>query len=141
MNGSLPMQYTTQDVWHKIEELRRRNAIHRKRGFRINDIGEAMQSNHLIEEVTELQAEILYVVKLAYNGGSGEFDHDKRWAAIVEEASHVLSVYIHLLIKLGIPLGEVCEKAISMYDKHWTTDEREVVAEVPGQTRRGRGQL
>jgi hypothetical protein len=126
------MQYQPIDVWYRIEELRRRNATHRKRGFQINDIGEAMVSNHLIEEVTELQAEILNL---------GNLGHSKRWTAVVEEASHVLSVYLHLLIKLGVPLGDVCDKAIQTLDKHWTTNADEVVAEAPGQTRRGRGQI
>jgi hypothetical protein len=129
------MQYQPIDVWYKIDELRRRNATHRKRGFHINDIGEAMVSNHLIEEATELQAEILnrpWFVSSA---------RDEGLVAIIEEASHVLSVYLHLLIKLGIPLGEVCDKAIQMLDKHWTTNADEVVAEAPGQTRRGRGQI
>lgn len=129
------MQYQPRDVWFMIEELRRRNAIHRKRGFAINDIGVAMQSNHLIEEVTELQAEILN------RPGVISVERGKALVALVEEASHVLTVYLHLLIKLGIPLSEVSEKAVQALEKHWTTNPDEVVAEVPGQTRRGRGQL
>jgi hypothetical protein len=129
------MQYQPIDVWYRIEELRRRDAIHRKRGFAINDIGAAMQSNHLIEEATEFQAEILN------SPGCIGDARDKSLVAIIEEASHVLSVYLHLLIKLGIPLSEVSEKAVQMLDKHWTINPDEVVAEVPTQTRRGRGQL
>jgi NTP pyrophosphatase (non-canonical NTP hydrolase) len=121
------MKYTADDLWNAIEELRRVDAVHVKRGYHIRDIAPAMQAAHLCEEASELLQEVL----------NPNFDR----AATADEASHVLSVLAHLLIRLDIPLEEVCSRAIQMLERNWTTDERKVRCEKPGFTRTYRGEL
>jgi hypothetical protein len=121
------MSYTTDHLWKAIEELRRVNAIHVKRGYHILDIAPAMQAAHLCEESSELLQEVL----------SPNSDR----AARVEESSHVLSVLAHLLIRLNIPLEEVCSRAVQMLERNWTTDLGKVRCEKPGFTRTYRGEL
>lgn len=121
------MPYTADDLWNAIEELRRVDAIHVKRGYRIRDIAPPMQAAHLCEEASELLQEVL-------NPNSDR-------AAKADEASHVLSVLVHLLIRLNIPLEEVCSRAVQMLEKNWTTDESKVRCEKPGFTRTHRGKL
>jgi NTP pyrophosphatase (non-canonical NTP hydrolase) len=121
------MPYTADDLWNAIEELRRVDAIHVKRGYRIRDIAPPMQAAHLCEEASELLQEVL-------NPNSDR-------AAKADEASHVLSVLVHLLIRLNIPLEEVCSRAVQMLDRNWTTDESKVRCEKPGFTRTYRGEL
>jgi NTP pyrophosphatase (non-canonical NTP hydrolase) len=122
------MKYTADDLWKAIEELRQVDAIHVKRGYHIRDIAPPMQAAHLCEEAAELLQEVL---------NPNIFDR----AATTDEASHVLSVLVHLLIRLNIPLEEVCSRAVQMLEKNWTTDERKVRCEKPGFTRTHRGEL
>jgi NTP pyrophosphatase (non-canonical NTP hydrolase) len=121
------MPYTAELLWRAIEDLRRVDAIHIKRGYRIRDIAPPMQAAHLCEEVSELLQEVL----------NPNFDR----AATADEASHVLSVLLHLLIRLNIPLEEVCSRAVQMLERNWTTDESKVRCEKPGFTRTHRGEL
>lgn len=121
------MKYTPDHLWKAIEDLRRVDAIHVKRGYRILDIAPPMQAAHLCEEAAELLQEVL----------NPNFDR----TAMADEASHVLSVLLHLLIRLNIPLEEVCSRAVQMLDRNWTTDERKVRCEKPGFTRTYRGEL
>jgi NTP pyrophosphatase (non-canonical NTP hydrolase) len=121
------MKYTPDDLWKAIEELRRVDAIHVKRGYRILDITPSMQAAHLCEEASELLQEVL----------NPNFDR----AATADEASHVLSVLLHLLIRLNIPLEEVCSRAVQMLERNWTTDIGKVRCEKPGFTRTYRGEL
>lgn len=121
------MPYTADDLWNAIEELRRVDAIHVKRGYRIRDIAPPMQAAHLCEEASELLQEVL-------NPNSDR-------AAKADEASHVLSVLVHLLIRLNIPLEEVCSRAVFMLERNWTTDLGKVRCEKPGFTRTHRGEL
>jgi NTP pyrophosphatase (non-canonical NTP hydrolase) len=121
------MKYTTDHLWKAIEELRRVDAIHVKRGYHILDIAPGMQAAHLCEESSELLQEVL-------NPNSDR-------AAKADEASHVLAVLVHLLIRLNIPLDEVCSRAVQMLERNWTTDERKVRCEKPGFTRTHRGEL
>jgi NTP pyrophosphatase (non-canonical NTP hydrolase) len=121
------MKYTPDDLWKAIEELRCYDAIHVKRGYRILDINPPMQAAHLCEETAELLQEVL----------NPNFDR----AATADETSHVLSVLLHLLIRLDIPLDEVCSRAIQMLERNWTTDERKVRCKKPGFTRTHRGEL
>jgi NTP pyrophosphatase (non-canonical NTP hydrolase) len=121
------MSYTTDHLWKAIEELRRVNAIHVKRGYHILDIAPAMQAAHLCEEAAELLQEVL-------NPNSDR-------AAKADEASHVLAVLAHLLIRLNIPLEEVCSRAVQMLERNWTTDMGKVRCEKPGFTRTYRGEL
>jgi NTP pyrophosphatase (non-canonical NTP hydrolase) len=121
------MPCTADILWNAIEDLRRVDAIHVKRGYHIRNIAPAMQAAHLCEEAVELLQEILS-------------PHPDR-ESVVDEASHVLSVFVHLLIRLDIPLEEVCSRAVQMLERHWTTDERKVRCEKPGFTRTYRGEL
>jgi hypothetical protein len=134
------MQYTLNDVWYMIDELKARNAWHRKRGFRINDIGVLMQTNHLVEETVELQAEVVkHLVDSGATFGGNEIVHDPaRRTEVIEEAGHVLAVLVHLLRKLGVSPGEVCHSAVHCCEKNWTTNVAEVTSPSPGQTRRAR---
>lgn len=119
------------DLWLEIEDLRRGNAYHRKRGFRINDLSSAMQSCHLLEETVELQAEVL-------NTPRAMEDH---LGAITKEASHVLACFLHLLQKHGLSLEEVAAEGVRMCRRHWTTNLENVVTKEPGFTRKGRGEI
>jgi NTP pyrophosphatase (non-canonical NTP hydrolase) len=121
------MPYTAELLWRAIEDLRRVDAIHIKRGYRIRDIAPAMQAAHLCEETAELLQEVL----------SPRLDR----TSLVDEASHVLSVLVHLLIRLDIPLEEVCSRAVQMLERNWTTDEKKVRCKEPGFTRTYRGNL
>jgi NTP pyrophosphatase (non-canonical NTP hydrolase) len=121
------MPYSPNDLWKAVEDLRRVDAIHVKRGYHIRDITSAMQAAHLCEETAELLQEVL----------NPNFDR----AATADEASHVLSVLLHLLIRLNIPLEEVCSRAVQMLERNWTTDLRKVRCEKPGFTRTYRGEL
>lgn len=128
------------DLWDKIEELHHQNAYHRKRGFRINDLSPAMQSCHLLEETVELQAEVLSTAR-GLTTGTDAITTDTHLDSITKEASHVLACFLHLLQKHGLSLEEVAVEAIRMCRQHWTTKTENVVAEEPGFTRKGRGQL
>jgi NTP pyrophosphatase (non-canonical NTP hydrolase) len=121
------MPYTPNLLWKAIEELRRVDAIHVKRGYRIRDIAPAMQAAHLCEETVELLQEVL----------SPRLDR----VSLADEASHVLSVLVHLLIRLDIPLEEVCSRAVQGLARNWTTDMGKVRCEKPGFTRTHRGEL
>jgi NTP pyrophosphatase (non-canonical NTP hydrolase) len=122
------MKYTADDLWKAIEDLRRVDAIHVKRGYHIRDIAPPMQAAHLCEEASELLQEVL---------NPNIFDR----AATADESSHVLSVLLHLLICLNIPLEEVCSRAVQMLERNWTTDMGKVRCEKPGFTRTYRGEL
>jgi NTP pyrophosphatase (non-canonical NTP hydrolase) len=121
------MPYTAELLWRAIEDLRRVDAIHIKRCYRIRDIAPPMQAAHLCEEASELLQEVLNPIP------------DR--TAMADEASHVLSVLVHLLIRLDIPLEEVCSRAVQMLERNWTTDEKKVRCKEPGFTRTHRGEL
>jgi NTP pyrophosphatase (non-canonical NTP hydrolase) len=127
VEGEQSMPYTADLLWKAIEDLRRVDAIHVKRGYRILDIAPPMQAAHLCEESSELLQEVL------------TSNPDR--AAMADEASHVLSVLVHLLIRLDIPLEEVCSRAVQGLARNWTTDESKVRCEKPGFTRTHRGEL
>jgi len=110
------------DLLNKIHELHSSNAQHVKRGFKVSEIPALVISNHLIEEVTELQAEVI--------------DDDRE--AFIEEASHVLAVFLHLLQKQGLSLNEIATRSLKMLETNFTTDPAEVTAVTDGYTRKHR---
>jgi hypothetical protein len=125
--GKQATKYTADDLWKAIEFLQRVDAIHVKRGYHIRDIAPAMQAAHLCEESSGLLQEVL----------SPRLDRE----SLVDESSHVLSVLVHFLIRLDIPLEKVCERAVQMLEKNWTMDLGKVRCEKPGFTRTHRGEL
>jgi hypothetical protein len=129
------------DLWAEIEELRRQNAYHRKRGFRINSISASMQSCHLLEETVELQAEVLTAPNLPEGSLYYPLATADHLDAVTKEASHVLACFLHLLQKHGLSLGEVAAEGVRMCRRHWTTNAEDVVARELGFTRKGRGEI
>jgi hypothetical protein len=105
---------TLEHVWGEIERLRERCARHRKKGFRITQLQPPLQSNHLIEEAVELQAELLGPI---YVG---------RRAAIVGEAADTVVVLLHLLIQCGIEPDELLPACLKSLSDHWDSGEEKV---------------
>jgi len=115
-----------------IRRLKHCDALHVRRGFCINDATLTTATNHLMEEVVELQAEMLI----------GDDVNDA-----IDEAADVLMVYLHVL-ELGARAGKipredmlacVCERARLRLNKYWTTDPAQVTATKAGMTRKNRG--
>lgn len=98
---------TFERVWAEIERLRQTCARHRKKGFFITQLQPPVQSNHLIEEVVELQAEVL-----------GPF-YDGRRAALLREAADTVVVLLHLLIQCGIDCEELLPACLKSLSDHW----------------------
>lgn len=112
-----------QKLIEKVKQLYEADAIHIKRGFRVQSEGSLMvASNHLIEEAVELQAELLFGEKPAQ----------------IEEAGDLLTLFCHILKRGDISLEEVVEAALAKAEKNYTTNPDEVTAITPGVTRRGR---
>jgi len=115
-------------IQQRIKQLKRNNAVHVKRGYCINDISVELQSNHLLEEVVELQAEIL----------ANHHERNPNAEKIVKEACHVYACFIHLMVRLGIDFRQLEEVTDEMLSANWTTNPEEVTAKEPGFTRAGR---
>lgn len=95
---------------------------HRKRGFLLDEKDPVITSNHLLEEVTELQAEILQ--------GNEE--------TILNEAIDVYIVLAHLLNKLSIDTVALEVAALVQLDKAFTIHKDEILSNNPGFTRQNR---
>lgn len=108
-----------------INGLWDKNAIHVRRGFRIQDIDSIAIGNHLIEEAVELQSAII----------------EKDWAQTIEEASDVLLILLQLLHNADpqISIGDVVHVAKQKLEKAFTTDQSKVTAKKPGFSRKNRG--
>lgn len=98
---------TFTDVWEEIERLRSVHARHRKKNFVITAVTPAVQSNHLIEEAVELQAE---VVSDPYDG---------RRDAIICEAADTLVVLMHMMILHDINGSELLQASMRTLADHW----------------------
>lgn len=115
------------DIAARLEQLYAEDAIHVKRGFPIRHSQIRQITNHLIEEVVELQAAI-----------DDDIGTPDQLDAVWEEAADVLLVYMHLLRKRGMGFMQVCRVAMDKLKTNWTTDPAQVTAVNPGFTRRGR---
>ena len=114
------------DLIEYISELHRNNAIHIKRGFRLQDATPLIASNHLIEETVELQAEVI----------CGNED------GIIDEASDALACLLHLLEMKKITLDVIAKHSKQKLIKVFSTDIGKITAITNGFSRRGRaGQL
>ena len=102
--------------------------IHKKRGFRIQNQSTAKVGCHLVEEATELLAELLE------DGDTTEIN----MPAVVEEAADVLICLTRILYDCDIPLAQVLNRADKKIDDIWVEDESKVTATDPGFTRRSR---
>lgn len=105
-----------------VDELHRNNAMHIRRGFRLQDADVMVCTNHLIEEVVELQAECI----------------TQNREAIIEEASDVMAIFLHLLHMHGVALETVVDMCHSKLRNNFTYDENKLATETPGFTRRNR---
>lgn len=108
----------------RIHELHALGAYHKKRGFSLKEAKLSTASNHLIEEATELQAEML--------------DGDS--ATQVEEAADVLLVYLHLLRISNLTLKDVVKFARQKLERNFTLDKSEVLTDTPGYSRKNRNE-
>jgi phosphoribosyl-ATP pyrophosphohydrolase len=106
-----------------VKELHYRNAIHKKRGFRLQDSTKLMASSHMLEEAVELQAEACI-----------ENHHD----GIVEESADVLATWLHLLLHCEVEMQEVIDKCVEKLLDIFTYDEAEILTGTPGYSRRHR---
>lgn len=110
-----------------IEEIQKVydiNAYHIKRGFKIQDQNLTGTSNHLIEEVVELQGAIL--------------ENDKEQSK--QEAADVLLVYLHMLRDMGFTLDEIAEVAQLKLWLSFTPDLKKVKTKKPGFSRTNRAE-
>lgn len=108
----------------KLNQLIRENAIHVRRGFRLQEVETPFIVTHLLEETVELQEQVFF----------GNYDGE------VEEASDVFATFLHLLHRRQIPLGVVCQRALHKLDQAFTNDPAKVTATQIGLTRRHRGE-
>jgi len=106
-----------------IQELHDKNAIHKKRGFVLQDTTPLIVSNHLLEEVVELQAEAVV---------EGNIEKS------VEESADVLANFLYLLCLLGIDFGDVIDCCNNKLKDVFVFDETEVLTNTPGFSRRHR---
>ncbi len=106
----------------RLDWCYKHDAIHCKRGFRINDARPSTASNHFIEEVVEFQAEVL-------NGNKEK---------MVEEAGDVLALLLLNLHYNGITLEEVAEASYKKQLRIWVIDQKLVTTTTPGFNRSNR---
>ena len=106
-----------------VKQLHEKGAIHKKRGFSLADTTPQLATNHLLEEVVELQGECIL-------GGTKE--------TIKEEAADVMAIFLHLLHVMDISLEEVLETCEQKLRDVFTFDPSEVISKNPGLTRRAR---
>ena len=106
-----------------IQRLHESGAIHKKRGFSLADTTPQLATNHLLEEVVELQAECTL-------GGTRE--------TIKQEAADVLAIFMHLLYISSITLEEVINECERKLEATFTNNPDEVISKNPGLTRRAR---
>lgn len=106
-----------------IQELHDLGAIHRKRGFSLQEATVELAANHLIEEAVELQAE-------------ATISHDK--AGVIDESADVIAVWLHLIILSDVSFEEVVVRCIEKLGEAFTLDKNEVLTDTPGFTRRNR---
>jgi phosphoribosyl-ATP pyrophosphohydrolase len=110
------------ELYDFVEELHKRDAIHIKRGFRLSEASDVVNANHLLEEAVELQAEVI----------SG----NKK--AILEESADVLACFLHLLVRQGINIDELCSITKTKLEKVFSFDENDILTSTPGLTRKNR---
>lgn len=94
---------------------------HVKRGFLLLGTDEVLTSNHLLEEVVELQAEIVYGTD----------------ATILEEVVDVYIVFANLIAKLDLSEALIEKLSIEKLDRVFV-DKAEVQSTNPGYTRHNR---
>lgn len=93
------------ELFKLVQRLHKANAFHIKRGRRILSYSVADNSNHLLEEAVEVQAEVLAHPDSGCTSIRGT---DKA----LEELGDTLGVLYHLMIRLGFSLDEV--EAVTM---------------------------
>jgi len=106
-----------------VRELHENNAIHRKRGFGLQESSSILASNHMIEEVVELQAEA--VIEQHRDG-------------VIEESSDVLATWLHLLLHCDVSMQEVIDRCTEKLLDTFTYDPNDVLTDTPGYSRRHR---
>ena len=123
-------------LYDEVLRLHQANAIHIRKGFHLLDASIADCTNHLLEETVEAQAEVLSVLCLA-GLSHVEYWGDNR-ASVIEELGDARSVYLHLLIRMGLTEEDVDKIALEKLARSFTSDPDKVTATIPGVTRKGR---
>lgn len=98
------------------------NAMHRKRGFCLQDITKIQVSNQIIEESAELQSEVIANCK----------------EGIIDESADVLVTFLQLLSLYDISLETILSRSFDKLNTVFTTNKDEVLTNTPGFTRRTR---
>lgn len=111
------------ELYKEVKRLHDVNAYHKRRGFRLAETSRMMCSNHLLEEVSELQAEACIT-------------EDKK--AITDEAGDVMATFLHLIYICDIDFDDVANMCLQKLDKYFTDNPNEVNTSSPGFTRRSR---
>lgn len=106
-----------------VQELHDQGAIHKKRGFSLQDATTGLAANHLIEETVELQAE-------------ATISEDRE--GVIDESADVLAVFLHLLILCDVSFDEVVARCMDRLKEAFTFDKDEILTDTPGFTRRNR---
>lgn len=106
----------------RVSEFHLLGAYHKKRGFSLSQSKLTTASNHLIEEVVELQAEVL----------DGTYDTKR------EEGADVLLVFLSLLWISNMSFSEIVDVASKKIEKNFTLNKDEVLTNNPGFTRKNR---
>jgi phosphoribosyl-ATP pyrophosphohydrolase len=114
---------TINELINLIRYLIDENAIHKKRGFSLQESTLELAANHLIEEAVELQAEATI---------------SRNRDGIVEESADVLATWLHLLLLCGVSFDEVVDKCAKKLNQEFTFSKNEVLTDMPGFTRRNR---
>ena len=115
---------------HRIAALWERNAYHKKRGFRIQTQSTQKVGVHLVEEATELLAELM-------EDTDGEVD----MAAVTEEAADVVILLTRICFDCDISINDLMAAADRKMAAIWVDDPSEVTAIEPGFTRKGRNDV
>lgn len=111
------------DLLELIDNLNRGGAYHIRRGFSLADTTPLLCTNHLLEEVVELQAEVCI---------------SKDREATLDEASDVLAIFLHFIHINDIDLEMLATRCMEKLQANFTFDESEVISNNPGFTRRNR---
>ena len=109
-----------------VEKLHQSPHYHVRRGFGLGDLPVHLASNHLIEEATELQAELLMPTP----------DREK----VLKELADVIGVFHCICVKLGVTPQMLMTLAATNLQETFTSDTSKVRGPLGGVTRSTRAE-
>lgn len=125
-------------IWRRVCKLHEQGAYHVKRGFCLRDSLPFTASNHLIEEATELQAEVVERQINYLNQKWTEDDDADNYNRSIEEAADVLLVFLHLILVSNLRFKDILKFAWKKLNKNFTLNKDEVLTKTPGFNRSNR---